>query len=67
MNDYPNGVKVFFLTPTNLHDQKLRRICTQDGCGCYFSRIISAALKANASPAGTGRNRPLANPKPASV
>jgi hypothetical protein len=30
-------IKVFFLTPTNEHEQKLRRICSKEGCGCYMT------------------------------
>lgn len=37
MSEYPNNVRVFFVTPTKLHEQKLRRICSKGGCGWYMT------------------------------
>lgn len=36
-----DGIKVFFLTPTILHNRSLRRICSKHGCGWYMT---SAAI-----------------------
>lgn len=45
-------IKVFFLTPTNLHDRALRRICSKDGCGWYMTATPIGRLEGDSFTSG---------------